>query len=326
MIKERVGEIDRLSKKFFFVVTSSEIKFVNERNEEVKPTYNDLRRDFQEYVECLTTFHPVPEDNLFTKLKKEYHTAEADQNNGGGGGGGVRLGIDEFMHLIIDELQLLYPEREFIYCAIPHRGFKESYFVQDTDHVPIFSLAGYDLIEDLYVLPCNVCDFKPIEALERIDTEYVKDALKQVLTYPFVAIKEENILIIFIYDGYNYRAHHMYDDTASWRDQRLHFDNLRYDLRQHLCYRLKLEKEINDVFHGIEYDWKVGRLWTSERCDPDIDFKLGRPYYPKVEEAIIYGRKEIDNTMEELKKLYPNKTFYYIVLPSIICDCDYLIL
>jgi hypothetical protein len=73
MIKERVGEIDRLSKKFFFVVTSSEIKFVNERDEEVKPTYNDLRRDFQEYVECLTTFHPVPEDNLFTKLKKEYH-------------------------------------------------------------------------------------------------------------------------------------------------------------------------------------------------------------------------------------------------------------
>ena len=63
-------------------------------------------------------------------------------------------------------------------------------------------------------------------------------------------------------------------------------------------------------------DWKVGRLWTSERAEPDQDFKVFiNPHYERTQVAIKSGYAQMNLTIDKLKNLYSSKVFKHIILP-----------
>jgi hypothetical protein len=267
-INELLHTTHKFNNKILVILPSSDISFINYMGEELDLTeyeYAYIRWSFQQYIDCLTTKKNLPTDNIYSNLKKEYHEAFVNEY-----GDGVSFDVDQFIQLYMSELSLIYPEKEFIFCAIPTRPFNCLLLL------PIITHKA--LKKELYVLDWDVIDEKETSHLMRVNTEYVDESLNLLLEYNFE--NEKDILIIFIYDGYNYTHEQVFQGESLWRS----YDKMRYNLREHMVETLpdifKDEKQDPNAescyYMHVEMDWEVGRLW---RTQPIIGFKFDRARY-----------------------------------------------
>ena len=104
MVETYLRTTHKFTNKILFLIHSKTINFVDDNEEEVNYSYDYVRYDLQEYLDCITTKIAVAEDNLFSNLKKDC------------------LSIGEFLLRYTVELKLKYLKKEFLFCSIPVPG------------------------------------------------------------------------------------------------------------------------------------------------------------------------------------------------------------
>jgi hypothetical protein len=288
--------------------------------------YNTLIKDFTDYLDCTVNNQRVKEDNIFAIIcKRDWENTPKAKV------------IVEYMNT----LQANNPSKEIKYVLLPNGDVPEKpfrykngflvwkYFPPyryviniDKKYFPVYIKVKYEFCDERVFVTNAKEQLDYVKTILGIYNNYIyAKSLDKLLEYNFINIEQE-ILIILCYS-----APVLTYFTLDEPEELLDYEIYRKYLSEYFDNRVTNNPPL---FNGNHFE-DVNRAWYD--CSKENYFRnLDRDCFHSSKEGVVkyhsirYGRQLIDEYMNKLNFLYPNKNFRYLVLPSENNHYPYLIL